>query len=291
LERAVASTALDSVATNQVDLHSHTNASDGLLAPAALVDLASGRGLSVLGITDHDTVDGLSEARQRAAQTGLTLVPGVELSTTGLGANVHVLGYFVNDRDDAFVARLREFASARRVRIEQMVDRLNVAGYPVPLDRVWELAGGGSVGRPHVAHVLIKLGVVETVGEAFDRFLSRGRPAWVPRAPFPPEEAFALLVANGALPVLAHPYTTGDVEGALRGLVPVGLRGMEVYYGEYDAAQHQALAAIAAGWDLIPTGGSDYHGPNFKEGRELGDVLVPMASFERLREAAASRAR
>ena len=286
----MASSGLESVATNQVDLHSHTNASDGLLAPAVLVDLASGRGLSVLGITDHDTVDGLPEAGTRAAETGLTLVPGVELSTTGLGANVHVLGYFVDDADDAFVARLRELSSARRVRIEQMVERLNSAGYPVPLERVWELAGDGSVGRPHIARVLIEIGVVETIGEAFDRFLSRGRPAWVSRAPFPPDEAVALLLGNGAVPVLAHPYTTGDIEAALRGLVPAGLRGMEVYYGEYDAAQHRALAAIASAWNLIATGGSDYHGPNFKEGRELGDAPVPMASFQRLREAAASGA-
>ncbi|MDP8908403.1 MAG: PHP domain-containing protein, partial [Chloroflexota bacterium] len=111
-------------ATGRVDLHTHTNASDGFHAPAALVDLASGRGLSVLGITDHDTVDGLPEAHARAATVGLTIVPGVELSTTGMGADVHVLGYFVDETDDAFVARLRELAAARRDRIVQMVDRL-----------------------------------------------------------------------------------------------------------------------------------------------------------------------
>ncbi len=277
-------------ATGRVDLHTHTNASDGFHAPAALVDLASGRGLSVLGITDHDTVDGLPEAHARAATVGLTIVPGVELSTTGMGADVHVLGYFVDETDDAFVARLRELAAARRDRIVQMVDRLNAAGYPVPLERVWELAGDGSVGRPHVARALIELGVVDTIGDAFDRFLARGRPAWVPRAPFPPDEAVALLCANGAVPVLAHPYTTGDVERALRILVPAGLRGIEVYYGEYDVEQHEALAAIAASWDLIPTGGSDYHGPNVKEGRELGDAPVPMTSYERLCAAAGAPA-
>lgn len=276
-------------ARNRVDLHTHTTASDGLLAPAALVDEASRRGLSVLGITDHDTVDGLPEARDRAEQANLTIVPGVELSTTGTGAELHVLGYFGDDRDDAFVGRLRALAVARRGRIARMVERLNDAGYPVALERVWELAGEGSVGRPHIARALIELGAVRDIGEAFDRFLARDRPAWVPRASFRPEEAVGLLLANGAVPVLAHPFSTGDVEGALRRLVPAGLRGVEVFYGEYDAAQRTTLQAIVTAWELIPTGGSDYHSPDFREGRDLGEVSVPMTAYEQLREAATER--
>ena len=270
-------------AASPVDLHTHTDASDGLLAPAELVDLASRRGLSVLGITDHDTIDGLAAASERAAERGITLVPGVELSTTGTGAELHILGYFVDTSDDAFVRRLRELAEGRRDRIARMVELLNEHGYPVSLDRVFALAGDGSVGRPHIARALMELGAVSSVGEAFDRFLGRAGPAWVPRAPFPPEEALALLTANGALPVIAHPYTTRGPQEMIDRLLPHGLRGLECFYGEYDAAQHRALLALATAAGLVPTGGSDYHGPKFKEGRELGSAPVPMSSYDALR--------
>jgi predicted metal-dependent phosphoesterase TrpH len=270
-------------AASPVDLHTHTNASDGLLTPAELVDLASRRGLSVLGITDHDTIDGLAEATRRAAERNVTLVPGVELSTTGTGAELHILGYFVDTTDAVFVGRLRELAEGRRERIGRMVALLNEQGYPVALDRVFALAGDGSVGRPHIARALMELGVVASVGEAFDRFLGRNGPAWVPRAPFPPEEALALLSANGALPVIAHPYTTRGPQEMIDRLLPRGLRGLECFYGEYDVAQHQALLRMATAAGLVPTGGSDYHGPKFKEGRELGSAPVPMSSYEALR--------
>ncbi|MBA2278146.1 MAG: PHP domain-containing protein [Chloroflexia bacterium] len=270
-----------------VDLHTHTHASDGLLAPAALVELASQRGLSVLGITDHDTVDGLPSARVEAERRGVTLVPGVELSTTGVGRELHILGYFVDDQDDVFVRHLCDFAAERRDRIARMVERLNAEGYPVDLERVWELASDGSVGRPHIARALLELGVVADIGDAFDRFLTRGRPVYVPRTPYPPENALALLLANGAVPVLAHPFSTGDVEHALRLLVPAGLRGMEVFYGAYDDTQRAKLEAMAAAWNLIPTGGSDYHGTGVREGRELGNSPVPLATVARLRAVAA----
>jgi predicted metal-dependent phosphoesterase TrpH len=278
---------LDAAATaiSRVDLHTHTRASDGLLTPAELVDAASRRGLSVLGIADHDTVGGLTEASVRAAERGITLVPAVELSTTGTGAELHILGYFVDTTDGAFVAKLHELAEGRRGRIARMVELLNERGYPVSLDRVFALAGDGSVGRPHVARALMELGSVSSIGEAFDRFLGRNGPAWVPRAPFPPEEALALLTANGALPVIAHPHTTRGPREMIDRLLPHGLRGLECFYGEYTPAQHQALLQLANAAGLIPTGGSDYHGPNFKEGRELGSAPVPMSRYAALRDA------
>lgn len=270
-------------AVSPVDLHTHTNASDGLLTPAELVDLASRRGLSVLGVTDHDTIDGIAAASRRAVERGVTLVPGVELSTTSTGAELHILGYFVDTSDAVFVDRLQELAEGRRERIARMVALLNEHGYPVSLDRVFALAGEGSVGRPHVARALMELGAVTTIGEAFERFLGRSGPAWVPRTPFPPEEALALLTANGALPVIAHPYTTRGPREMIERLLPHGLRGLECFYGEYDAAQHRALLRMAKESGLVPTGGSDYHGPRFKEGRELGSAPVPMSSYEALR--------
>lgn len=270
-----------------VDLHTHTTASDGLLAPAALVSQARAQGLAVLGVTDHDTIDGLAEAIDAARDAGIALVPGVELSTSIRGNEVHILGYFVDPADHRFRERLAELARSRVRRIERMVERLNELGYPIDLAPLLAQAESGSIGRPHVARALIEIGAVGSVGEAFDTLLTPGKPGFVPRERFTPEDAVALIVANGAIPVLAHPYTTGgataDIEGTLERLIPAGLRGMEVFYGEYDAAQHAALLAIAERRGLIPTGGSDYHGPNFKEGRDLGSAPVPGWVWERLR--------
>ncbi|MGI8484931.1 MAG: PHP domain-containing protein [Thermomicrobiales bacterium] len=260
---------------SHVDLHTHTTASDGLLAPADLVSLACQRGLSVLGITDHDTIDGLPEALATAHDAGLTVVPGVELSTSIGSHEVHILGYFVDLGDPGFLASLTELAGARRRRIVLMVERLNELGYPIAIEPILAQAESGTIGRPHVARALMDLGVVDTVGEAFERLLKPGKPGWVPRERFSPEDAIALILANGAIPVLAHPFTTGDVGATLTRLVPAGLRGLEVYYGEYSPTQRAELLATAQRWQLIPTGGSDYHGPKFREGRELGSAPVP----------------
>jgi predicted metal-dependent phosphoesterase TrpH len=268
--------------TATIDLHTHTTASDGLDSPVGLVELAARRGLSVLAVTDHDTVVALAEAGAAALERGITLVPGVELSTTVPTGEVHVLGYFVDRQDDAFTARLAELASARVRRVERMIDRLHELGYLVDGDAILAEASVGSVGRPHVARALMAIGAASTVSDAFDRFLKAGRPAYVPRDPFTPEDAVRLLADHGAVPTLAHPLSTGDIEGTLRRLVPAGLRGFETYYAEYAPEQHRQLRAIADAWGLVPTGGSDYHGAGFREGRELGAAPVPDETYDRL---------
>lgn len=268
--------------TSRIDLHTHTRASDGLDTPAELVANASRQGISVLGVTDHDTVDALAEVQREADAAGIALVPGVELSTTVGRGEVHILGYFVDPRDDALRDRLRELANQRIHRVERMIERLHELGYHVDRDAIMAEAEEGSVGRPHVARALIDIGAVADVGEAFDRFLKSGRPAYIPRDPFSPEDAVRLLVAHAAVPVLAHPYSTKDIDGTLDRLVPVGLRGLETYYAEYTPEQHAALRRIADGRELLPTGGSDYHGAGFREGRELGSAPVPDEVAERL---------
>lgn len=265
-----------------IDLHSHTTASDGLDSPAELVRKASRQGLSVLGLTDHDTVDGLAAAADAAAEAGLTLVPGVELSTTVRGAEVHILGYFVDRDDDAFRTRLDELAQGRVRRITRMIERIQELGYPIDGDAILAQASEGSIGRPHVARALMDIGAVASVGEAFDRFLKPGKPGFVPRDPFEPEDAVRLLVEHGAIPSLAHPYTAKDIDGILKRLVPVGLQGFETYYAEYTPEQHAELRRLADAWNLIPTGGSDYHGAGFREGRDLGAAPVPGEVWDRL---------
>jgi len=274
-----------------IDLHSHTTASDGLLAPADLVSLAGQRGLSVLGVTDHDTIDGLSEAQMAAVAVGVTVVPGVELSTSIDGNDVHILGYFVDPSDRQFVASLRHLADGRVRRILTMVERLDISGYPIAIEPILKQATTGSVGRPHVARALVESGAAANVGEAFDRFLKPGKPGWVEKERFTSEEAIRLILDNGAIPVLAHPFSSGDVEATLARLVPAGLQGLEVFYGEYTPAQHADLLERAEHWRLIPTGGSDYHGPQFKEGRELGSAPVPAWAFSVLEASHADKER
>jgi len=278
-----------SLPPNPVDLHTHSVHSDGTLTPAALVDEAARRGLRVLGLTDHDTLDGLAEAEAEAERLGLDLVPGMELSTGGQDGKpeIHLLGYFVDREEAALRAGLAGFAQARLERMERMVGRLAEAGVAIDPERVRRIAGPGTVGRPHLARALIEGGYVADVGEAFDRFLAAGRPGFVPRPKVEPEAGIGLIRAAGGVPVLAHPFGAGDVAATVERLVPAGLLGMEVWYGEYDDRARDELRAIADRWGLIPTGGSDFHGPGFKAGRELGGAAVPLASVERLRVAAA----
>ncbi|MCO5219408.1 MAG: PHP domain-containing protein [Thermomicrobiales bacterium] len=267
---------------HNIDLHTHTTASDGVDTPAELVRFAVQQGVSVLGVTDHDTVAALPEVQRRADAAGITLVPGVELSTTVDRAEVHILGYFVDIADTGLTEALHDLAMSRYRRIEQMIEKLCGLGYDIDGDAILAQAEFGSIGRPHVARALIEIGAATDVPDAFDRYLKAGRPGYVPRDPFMPEDAVRLLVDHHAIPVLAHPFTTRDIEGTLKRLVPVGLQGFETYYAEYTPEQHEQLRAIADEWGLIPTGGSDYHGVGFREGRILGSAPVPQEVAERL---------
>lgn len=266
----------------RIDLHTHTTASDGQDTPAELVKFAVQQGVSVLGVTDHDTVDALAQVQQHADAVGITLIPGVELSTTVDRAEVHVLGYIVDITDEGFIASLAVQAASRFNRIQRIIEKVQGLGYDIDGDAILQQAEFGTIGRPHVARALIAIGAATDVSDAFDRFLKAGRPGYIPRDPFSPEDAVRLLVQHNAIPVLAHPYSTRDIESVLKRLVPVGLRGFETYYAEYSPEQHRELRAIADAWHLIPTGGSDYHGVGFREGRILGSAPVPQEVTERL---------
>jgi predicted metal-dependent phosphoesterase TrpH len=163
-----------------------------------------------------------------------------------------------------------------------MVERLNTIGLMIDLDEVILIAREGTIGRPHIARALIQQGYVASISEAFDRYLGNGKPGFVPRTQSSPEDSVRLIRETGAIPVLAHPFSTGNVEETLRRLVPAGLLGLEAYYGEYDDQSRARLRSIADSWDLIPTGGSDFHGVGFKEGRDLGSAPIPSEAVTRL---------
>jgi predicted metal-dependent phosphoesterase TrpH len=268
----------------RVDLHSHTNASDGEHSPEELVALARQRGLTVLALTDHDTTAGIERALAAADQSGdIELIPGVELSTDVPGHEIHILGYFVNWRDPEFQAMINKFRDGRVGRAEKIVAKLAELGAPISFSRVQEIAGDGAIGRPHIAQALVEAGHVPTMQAAFDRFLANDKPAYVEHYSLPPADAVKLILSAGGVPVLAHPR---GVEQYVPDLVKSGLLGLECYYPEYDEREQRALVDMARQYGLVATGGSDFHGLE-KMGHMagLGEIHVPLEAVEKLRNA------
>jgi 3',5'-nucleoside bisphosphate phosphatase len=269
----------------KADFHNHSTASDGKLTPGQIVDLAAARGVKVFALTDHDSTEGIKEARAAAAKhDGFVLVPGCELSTDIEGAEVHVLGYFDFDliENPELQEELLRFRAGRFERGRLMTEKLTEIGKPISWERVLEIAGEASVGRPHVAQALVEAGHVATITEAFDRYIGRDGPAYVEREKMTPEEAIRSLRRFGAAPILAHPsYIKGkdtpvaDLEPLLRDFQAAGLMGMEVYYKDYSDEMVGDLAALAKKLDLIPLGGSDYHALKGPGEREPGDIPLP----------------
>lgn len=268
-----------------VDLHSHTTASDGALAPRDLVKLAARHGVRVLAVTDHDSVSGLPEAIEEAAHHGIEIVPGLEINCDVPGSEVHVLGYCVDWQAQWFESFLAEQRAERTARVHRIVERLTELGVPLTAEEVFAICKEGSPGRPHVAQAMIKRGYVKSVREAFDRYLKSNGPANVPRRRLTPAAAVAVLRKARGVPVLAHPGLA-DRDALIPDLVRAGLMGIEAYYAEHSAAQTSAYLEMCRRLDLVATGGSDYHGPQSGRTNPLGTPAVPWPAWERLRERA-----
>ncbi|HVB75532.1 MAG TPA: PHP domain-containing protein [Ktedonobacteraceae bacterium] len=276
--------------TNYIDLHTHSTASDGIYSPTELLGRAHEVGLRVLALTDHDTTDGVEEAAKAAAALDIDFIPGIEINTDVSGGEVHVLGYFPEFQRPAFQVVLKVLRDARERRGQRIVELLNEQGINVSWERVREIAQG-AVGRPHVAKALLEAGYVQTIGEAFDKYIGSTCPAYVPRYRLTPDDAVRLIASANGLPVIAHPV---DLPGLnqLRDWLPelcaAGMVGLETYYGSYTEEQEQALRALADQYQLIPTGGSDFHGPGMHP-TPLGGRHVPYQAVERLKAEAAKR--
>ncbi len=264
-----------------IDLHTHTTASDGRCSPVELVARAAAAGVSVLSVTDHDTVDACEAAGQACVAARITFVPGIEITAVRDEADVHVLGYFLDPADAALEDRLRWLRVNRGRRIELMVENLNTQGYPVALSRVMEIAQGGSLGRPHLAQALHEAGHVPTYDSAFDTLIAKDAPAYVARVGLSPLEAVQLVVAHGGVPSLAHPFTVVGLEELMPLIVAAGLAGIEAYYGSHPPEMTASCLALARRYDLVPTGGSDFHGRG-DHGALLGGVFVPPESIAAL---------
>jgi predicted metal-dependent phosphoesterase TrpH len=271
------------------DLHCHSTASDGRLAPAEVVRLAAGRGVRTLALTDHDTTDGLGQAVATAARVpGFRLVPGVELACDLPGTELHMLGLFIDPAHAGLQARLRQMRDGRVERAQRMTAVLAREGVPVRWERVEAIAGEASVGRPHVARALLEAGHVATIEEAFDRFLGFGKPAYVERERLEPEEGMALIRGAGGVPVFAHPPFSKNHVALAERLAGGGLWGLEVYYRHYPPEQVAALRALADRLGLVPTGGSDFHAFDRAEERLPGDIPFPEDAVAHVLDAAAA---
>ena len=262
------------------DLHVHTTASDGTASPAEVVRLARAVGLAAVGITDHDTVDGVAPALEAARGLDLEVVPGIEINTDYQGREIHILGYYVDVTDAVFRERIGNLVAARARRLERMVARLRSLGLALTVEDVRRVVGDASPGRPHVAEALVRLGIVAHRQEAFDRLIGHRCPGYVPREKFGPAEAVALVRSAGGVAVLAHPGMAA-ADHLIAELVDRGLAGLEVYHPEHTPAQTAHYLALAGEFRLLVTGGSDFHGCGLHG--ELGAVTVSAAVVRALK--------
>jgi 3',5'-nucleoside bisphosphate phosphatase len=268
---------------SQVDLHTHSNASDGKLSPEAIVRMAAESSLKYLALTDHDSVAGIPSAIKTAREfPALTFIPGVEISTEVSEGEVHILGYFIDFTDSAFGKALERFRESRQGRAKGMIAKLEKLGINIDWTRVQELAGDGVIGRPHVARAMLEKGYITSFEEAFDKYLAHGGPAYVERDKMTPAEAVELILNARGLPVLAHPFTVKEPEKLVKALKPVGLVGLEAYYKDASRDDVKAMIRVAERNGLITTGGSDYHGSGENNEVKLGGVDVPLKAAESL---------
>jgi len=276
----------DPISTRRsVELHTHTTFSDGTLAPAELVKEAIAAGLEALAVTDHDIVDGVAPAREAARGHEIEIVGGVEFSTNLDNHEIHVLGLFIDETDEGLQAAARTTREYRRQRAREIVGRLRDLDLSIDFESVEAASGHGSMGRPHIAQALVSHCVVETLDEAFGRFIGVGRPAFVPKPTLNANLIIDVVHRAGGVAILAHPASSRVQEGQIRLLAEIGLDGFEVEHPKHSTSASTKLRKLANTTGLLPSSGSDYHGAG---GTKLGQHGVRRACFEALRDAAES---
>ncbi|MHB1000194.1 MAG: PHP domain-containing protein [Armatimonadota bacterium] len=270
------------------DLHVHTTASDGTESPEQVVEQAYNAGLAAIGIADHDTIEGVRSALETGERTGIIVVPGVEINTD-CGANeLHMLGYFIDINSNVLQEHLVYLRDQRMNRGQKIVDRLNQIGININMDRVRELAAGGAIGRPHIARAMVEAGYVSSVNSAFGKYLVRGTPAYVERYKLTPVEAIQIIRDSGGVAVMAHPGSSHN-DDLIPDLVNAGMKGIEAYHTDHSSHQRKHYLKVAKKYNLVATGGSDYHGPNMMKMIPIGNVTCDISVVHRLKELADER--
>lgn len=265
------------------DLHLHTNYSDGTYTPEELVDRGHAQGLGVMALTDHDTVDGCSRMAGVCKERGIEFIAGCEFTVELDGFELHLLGYFLDLECSRLIQQLEKYQSVRNGRVHEMVDKLNGIGFEIESEEVLKIANCNSPGRPHIARALVAKGYCQSLDESFQRYLKKGRPAWVPKEKMTAAEAIELIHEAGGLAVIAHPglYHRDEV---ISPLVDAGLDGIECFYTRHSTSTTEHYLILAEQYNLLVTGGSDCHGNN--KGRPLiGGVKLPYQYVERMKSA------
>jgi len=269
------------------DLHLHTLFSDGTFTPEELVLNAQNAGLACIALTDHDTVEGCERASVAATAVKMEFIPGTELTAEYEDTEVHILGYFLDTQNPVLLAEIAKFQAVRQNRIREMCAALNKLGIPLEAETVFALANCRSPGRPHVARALVKAGLVPNLDTAFDRFLKKNRPAWVPKAKMSALEAVELIHQSRGLAVIAHPGLNRN-DDIIPGLVDAGMDGIECFHTKHSTQMAERYLEIAEKYDLLVTGGSDCHG--FSKNKPLiGTIKLPYDAVEKMKQTRIAR--
>lgn len=275
-----------------IDLHIHTTASDGRLSPAEIAAIAEEKEMTAVAITDHDSISGNNEAINAAAGLNVEVVPGVELSVNYRSTHFHLLGYYIDLKHPGLLEAIERVQTARAKRNPQIIERLQQIGMDITMDEVTEEAGGGQIGRPHIAAVLLRKGYIKEFQQAFDTFLATGQPAYVDKYRLPAEESIQLILDAGGIPVIAHPglldqCLLDNISGFFDEMKTAGVRGVEVYYPRHTKPFTSKIRKLIAEKGLIETGGTDFHEPGkgLHIGNGFGKLTVPDSCLTMLKEA------
>ncbi len=267
-----------------VDLHLHTVFSDGQCQPDELVTAIAEQGLSALAVTDHDTTESLSAVQKAAEATGMTVIPGIEINTVWQDKEVHILGYFIDPEDASLQAVIRHHQDARVSQMKEMAQRLKkLKRIDISFEDIRAASGHNSIGRPHVAKVLVEKGTVTSISEAFNRYLNPRCETFVRRKTVPPHEAVEAIYESGGIPVIAHPGDMEKIEDLTLDLMNYGLRGLEAYHRSHSPALIEFHCSLAEKHGLIVTGGTDFHGTADVYGKALERVNMPEYVYEELK--------
>lgn len=270
-----------------IDLHTHSNISDGTDSPGALIEKAASLGISTISLTDHDNISGLKDAQDYADANNILFVPGIELSVTDSYGELHLLGYNIDYKDPGMKLDLEDILDSRVIRNKKMLQKVQELGFDISYNELLEEAGTGQIGRLHFAKCFTKRGYVDSIAEAFEKYFSEGKPGFVPRYTFDSKEAISFIKKYKGVTVLAHPslysLSDEDLDGLLKKLKSYGLDGIEAYYPEHSGKSTANYCALAQKYNLFVTGGSDYHGSNIpakKLGMLSENNMIPIKCID-----------